>query len=207
MEGEGGSARVRVRPATIEDRGAVVRALVRAFEHDPLACFALRTDAGKARAFETTFDVAFRRWTLPVGGAWLAEGGAGAALWAPPGQWSPGRAWPDALALARSVGWLRLPRVLRGIGLVDARHPRAPHWYLFAIGVDPDHQGRGVGSSLLRAVLSLCDERGEAAYLEASTEANARLYERHGFRLVDTIDVDQGGPTARLMWRDPLAPR
>jgi ribosomal protein S18 acetylase RimI-like enzyme len=193
----------RVRPATIDDRGAIVRALARAFEHDPLACFALRSDAGKTRALETTFDVAFRRWTLPVGGAWVAEGGAGAALWGPPGQWNPLRGWPDALALARSVGWTRLPRVLRGIGRVDRKHPKAPHWYLFAIGVDPDHQGRGVGTALLRPVLSQCDELGEAAYLEASTEANARLYARHGFRLVEAVDVEDGGPTARLMWRSP----
>jgi len=194
---------VHVRPATLDDRSAVVRALCRAFEHDPLARFALRDDAGRARAFETTFDVAFRRWTLPVGGAWVAEGGAGAALWAPPAQWNPIRGWPEALGLARSVGWLRLPRVLRGIGRVDRKHPRAPHWYLFAIGVDPDHQGKGVGTALLHPVLSQCDELGEAAYLEASTEANARLYARHGFRLLEAVDVEAGGPTARLMWRDP----
>jgi ribosomal protein S18 acetylase RimI-like enzyme len=202
-----GSARARVRPATVDDRKAVVRALARAFERDPLACFALRDDAGKARALETTFDVAFRRWTLPAAGAWLADEGAGAALWVPPGQWNPLRAWPDAFALARSVGWMRLPRVLRGIGRIDGRHPKAPHWYLFAIGVDPDHQGRGVGSALLDAVLSRCDELGEPAYLEASTEANARLYARYGFTFVESVDVEPGGPTARLMWREPVGPR
>lgn len=200
-----GSSDAPVRLATIEDRDVVARTLARAFEHDPVACFAVRGDGGKKRALEVMFDVAFRRWTLPVGGAWLAEGGAGVALWLPPGQWKPMRAWADALALAHSVGWPRLPRVLRGIGRIDRRHPKAPHWYLFAIGIDPDHQGRGLGSALLHAVLSRCDELGQAAYLEASTEANARLYARHGFTLVGAVDVEPGGPTVRLMWRDPKA--
>ena len=106
-----------------------------------------------------------------------------------------------------SPGESSFARVLRGIGRIDGRHPKAPHWYLFAIGVDPDHQGRGVGSALLDAVLSRCDELGEPAYLEASTEANARLYARYGFTFVESVDVEPGGPTARLMWREPVGPR
>ncbi|HEY6464128.1 MAG TPA: N-acetyltransferase, partial [Polyangiaceae bacterium] len=198
--------------AVAGDRDDVVRVLARAFADDPLACFAVRSDDRKPAALATVFDVAFRRWTLPAGAVWIAEGGqdrggggtgaAGAALWAPPGTWHPMRAWPDAFRLGAAVGWTRLPRVLRGIGRVDGKHPRDPHWYLFAIGVDPDHQGRGVGSALLHAALAECDRQGAPAYLEASTEANARLYARHGFRLVEAVDVEDGGPTARLMWRE-----
>ncbi|HEY1694298.1 MAG TPA: GNAT family N-acetyltransferase [Polyangiaceae bacterium] len=202
--------RVDVRPAVAADRDDVVRVLARAFADDPLACFAVRGDGGKAAALATVFDVAFRRWTLPAGGVWIAEGGPGrggsgapgVALWAPPGAWHPLRAWPEALRLGKAVGWTRIARVLRGIGRVDRKHPREPHWYLFAVGVDPDHQGRGVGSALLHAALAECDRQGAPAYLEASTEANARLYARHGFRLVEAVDVEDGGPTARLMWRD-----
>jgi len=194
---------IQVRQATRDDRDAVVRALVRAFDADPVTNFLLRQDVGRARAFETVFDVALRRWSLPVRGAWVAEGGAGAALWTPPGEWKTWRAWPDALRMARAVGISRLRTALAATDRVEREHPRAPHWYLFAIGVDPGHQGRGVGSSLLRAVLDGCDARGEAAYLEASTENNARLYERHGFRATKTLDLAAGGPTVRLMWREP----
>jgi ribosomal protein S18 acetylase RimI-like enzyme len=194
---------VNVRSATAEDRESIVRCLARAFENDPIVCFALRGDEGKPRALHTLFDVAFRRLIFAASGAWIADGGAGAALWAPPGRWDPLRAWPDALSLAGAVGWLRLGRVLRGMGRIDGRHPAAPHWYLFAIGVDPDDQGRGVGTALLQAVLSSCDARGEAAYLEASTEANARLYARHGFRITDEVAIEPEGPLVRLMWRDP----
>jgi ribosomal protein S18 acetylase RimI-like enzyme len=192
-----------VRPATRTDRDAIVYSLVRAFDADPVANFLLRQDEGRARAFETTFDVALRRLTLPVGGAWVADGGEGAALWTPPGEWKAWRAWPDALRMAHAIGWSRLHVVRAATERVERAHPRAPHWYLFTLGVDPAHQGRGVGSALLRAVLDGGDARGKAAYLEASTEDNARLYERHGFRITGTLDLAAGGPTLRLMWRDP----
>jgi ribosomal protein S18 acetylase RimI-like enzyme len=196
-----------VRVATLDDREVLVRVLVRAFEADPVASYLLRADAGRARAFHDVFDVAFRRWTLPVGGAWLTEGGGGAALWTPPGEWKAWRAWPDVLALGGAVGVTRLPRILPILRRAGRNHPLAPHWYLFAIGVDPDEQGRGLGAALLRPVLELCDARGEAAYLEASTEANARLYARHGFRVAEAFDLAKGAPTVRLMWRDPIALR
>jgi ribosomal protein S18 acetylase RimI-like enzyme len=192
---------VAVRRARAEDRDTVVRTLVRAFDQDPIANFLLRRDGGRARAFETVFDVVFRRLTLPAGETWITEDGAGAALWTPPRKWRAAKVWPDTIALIRAVGLLRLPSVVASVDEAQRKHPREPHWYLFAIGVDPAHQGRGIGSTLLRAVLAQCDARGEPAYLEASTPENARLYERHGFAVLHDLKLGKDGPSARLMWR------
>ena len=85
-------------------------------------------------------------------------------------------------------------------------HPKAPHYYLFALGVDPAHQGRGLGSTLLRAVTSQCDAKNAPAYLEASTEKNARLYQRHGFRVTEEFGWRRTCPPW-LMWREPNADR
>jgi ribosomal protein S18 acetylase RimI-like enzyme len=196
---------VAVRRARAEDRAAIVQTLVRAFDRDPIANFLLRRDRGRARAFETVFDVVFRRLTLPAGETWIADEGAGAALWTPPGKWKARNVWPDTIALIRAVGVSRLPGVALSVDEAQRKHPREPHWYLFAIGVDPAHQGRGVGSALLRAVLAQCDARGEPAYLEASTPENARLYERHGFAVLHDLRLGNDGPSARLMWRQARA--
>jgi ribosomal protein S18 acetylase RimI-like enzyme len=193
---------VALRRALPEDRDAVVRALARAFDKDPVANFLLRQDHSRERAFNTVFDVAFRRLTLPLRETWMSSGGEGAALWTPPKGWKTIRGWPNIFGLAHAVGITRVPRVLAAIHRVQSEHPREPHWYLFALGVVPEAQGRGLGSALLRAVLSRCDERHEPAYLEASTEDNVRLYLRHGFRLVKEVALAPGGPIVRLMWRD-----
>jgi ribosomal protein S18 acetylase RimI-like enzyme len=196
---------MNVRRARAEDRDAVVRALVRGFDKDPVANYLLRQDAGRARALHSFFDIAFRRLTLPVDESWLSSGGEGAALWTPPGKWKTLRAWPNLFGLARTVGFAHVPHALAAVRRVGREHPPEPHWYLFAIGVQPESQGRGIGSALLRAVLAQCDERREPAYLEASTEDNARLYARHGFRLLKELPIAPDGPAVRLMWRDAAA--
>jgi ribosomal protein S18 acetylase RimI-like enzyme len=170
-----------LRRATRDDRTAVVRMLVRAFDRDPVANWLLRSDAHRARAFEAAFDVSLMRLTLPAGEVWLAGDAQGAALWTPPGGWSTTRAIPALPRLAGAVGWKRSLALLGAVTGFQDHHPHEAHWYLFLLGVDPDHQGRGVGGALLRAILDQCDARGEVAYLEASSEGNARLYERHGF--------------------------
>ena len=199
-----------MRRATAADRDAVVRALVRAFDDDPLTNFLLRRGARRLDAFATVFDVFFRRLSLPANEAWIApagDGASGAALWIPPGEWKTWRTWPDLARLAAAVGLARLPRTLAATRRAERAHPRAPpHWYLFAIGVDPAHQGRGVGTALLRAVLATCDARGDPAYLEASRPDNARLYARHGFAARPDVQVAPGGPSFTPMWRAARAP-
>ncbi|MGW6140495.1 GNAT family N-acetyltransferase [Streptomyces sp. NPDC055140] len=61
------------------------------------------------------------------------------------------------------------------------------HFYLA-----PEHQGRGLGTSVLRALLDGADAAGETVRLDVvQGSAARRLYERHGFTLEseDPIDV------------------
>ena len=71
------------------------------------------------------------------------------------------------------------------------------------LGVADAHQGRGIGSALLRTATDRCDAAGEAAYLEATNLNNRRLYERHGFVVTAELVLPDGGPSVWAMWRDP----
>ena len=73
-----------VRPATMADREAVVRALVRSFDADPVARYLLRQDKHRARAYTDIFDIAFCKLTQPHGETWIAGDGDGTALWTMP---------------------------------------------------------------------------------------------------------------------------
>jgi hypothetical protein len=42
--------------------------------------------------------------------------------------------------------------------------------------------------------------------LEASSDRNRILYERHGFEVTDTFVLPIAGPPIREMWREPLEP-
>ena len=85
--------------------------------------------------------------------------------------------------------------------LFEAAHPAEPAWFLQFVGVDPARQGGGIGSALLRDGLRRADAAGEAAYLEATSELNRALYERHGFRCIEEIRLPDG-PTSYGMWRE-----
>ena len=195
-----------LRRAEARDHATVVRVLARAFEHDPVANYMLRHDG-----LERAFGAFFRHAVLPHGEAWLAESGerGGAALWTPPGKWSTSgfHLLAMAPALLAAVGARRALARAMAAQRVQDRHPKAPHWYLFAVGVEPELQGRGVGSALLRVVLERCDSLREPAYLEASTETNVRIYERHGFAVTEEVRMASDAPPLWLMWREPREAR
>jgi uncharacterized protein (TIGR00369 family) len=79
---------------------------------------------------------------------------------------------------------------------------RKPHHYVRDIGVLPDMQGRDSGSALLGPIFERCGRKGLPAYLEASSEPNAALYERLGFRAIRELSVGSS-PPLRLMLRPP----
>jgi ribosomal protein S18 acetylase RimI-like enzyme len=194
-----------MRRAEAADHETVVRVLVRAFDADPIASYMLRGGAAKSKSFARAFGTFFRHLVLPHREAWI-DGDDGVALWTPPGKWNA-TSLPHVIAMG--------PSLLAAVGVRNAytrakaaqrsqdKHPSAPHWYLFAIGVDPRAQGRGVGTTLLRVVLDRCDAEKSAAYLEASTEASARLYERHGFQVTEELRIADDAPPMWLMWREP----
>jgi len=55
-------------------------------------------------------------------------------------------------------------------------------------------------------VLARCDREGARAYLDAASERNKRLYERHGFQAEDPF-APPGGPPLWPMWRQPATDR
>jgi ribosomal protein S18 acetylase RimI-like enzyme len=196
---------VAIRRASAADHDAVVAVLVRAFDADPMVRYLLRQDAKRASAYASCFSAFFRGMCLPHDEVWLEERGRGAALWTPPGRWSVGlaSAIQMAPALLEAVSLARLLRSARGMARLQAIHPREAHYYLFALGVDPIHQGQGVGAAMLAKVLHRCDADGVGAYLEASTAASARLYARSGFSGDKEFRMAEDAPPIWPMWRAP----
>ncbi|GLI67074.1 hypothetical protein VaNZ11_011271 [Volvox africanus] len=58
--------------------------------------------------------------------------------------------------------------------------------YVAFLATRPEYWGRGLGSHLLRYLTDKADAAGRWCYLEATNPDNARLYERHGFLVLET---------------------
>jgi ribosomal protein S18 acetylase RimI-like enzyme len=117
---------------------------------------------------------------------------AGAALWLPPNVHSDEKALDEVLQ--HTVSASIRDDLFAVFEQMAGYHPSEPHWYLPLIGVDPARQGKGYGSALLQHSLLACDRHQLLAYLEATNLQNRRLYERHGFELMATIQVGASPP-------------
>ena len=89
------------------------------------------------------------------------------------------------------------------VELLEGHTPQDAHDHLQFLGVLPQRQGAGIGGRLMAPVLARCDRDAVPAYLEATSERNRALYERHGFRTTGELPL-RDGPSLWTMWRDPL---
>jgi GNAT superfamily N-acetyltransferase len=181
----------KARPVHATSLSAVLTA---GFQDDPVFAWAMPDDDGRRAALPALFD-AFVAGFAPLGQTFTTRTVAGAALWAPPGT----AAEPE-LDEAWIADWPRMGAVVE---VLESTHPHEPCWYLNLLAVEPSAQGNGIGSALLRAVTEKADAVGERCYLDATSEHNVRLYERHGFVVSSTIVVGDGCPPLWAMWRDP----
>ena len=65
----------------------------------------------------------------------------------------------------------------------------SPYMYLPMLGVAAEHQGKGVGGKLLRALIAQCEQARLPLYLETETEDNVRWYTSHGFEVIKQINL------------------
>jgi GNAT superfamily N-acetyltransferase len=205
---------LQLRKGTAQDILRLKTVLAESFFEDPIFGWLMPDDSKRLLRLRRYFGIELRHFALPRGRVWtmgnLADTGdiagmgdlAGAALTLPPGAW---RAPFQTTLMEGSAFGVHLSRAARIGAAIEWRHtlePRGPHYYVRDIGVRPDMQGRGLGSALLRPTLERCDRERLPAYLEASSERNAALYERHGFQLIRELRVG-GSPPLRLMIRSP----
>lgn len=195
------------RPAGRTDLPHMAEALARAFRDDPVMAWLFGADEDVTeRRLRRFFHLEGARH-LQHPTVFTTDDHAGVAYWDPPGRWKTPLRHMARLAPFMTVAMRhRIPRALKGLGLIERAHSRHPdHYYLAVLGTRPERQGTGVGSALLQPVLARCDEHGIGAYLESSKEANIPFYRRHGFEVVEELHLPKG-PALWPMWRDPQVP-
>lgn len=147
------------------------------------------------------------RWLTPSDQAFLWDALYN-AVHVPPGEAPPSREIVNLPELSCYVsGWMQRPDDLgvvaeeegvpigaawlrrwsgqqRGYGFVDEATPE------LSMSVLPAHRGRGVGTTMLRRLLSAAEERYAAVSLSVAASNPARqLYEREGFVPISRSDV------------------
>lgn len=191
-----------MRPATPADLQRLKTVLAEAFFDDPMFGWLIPEDSKRHARLRRYFGVDLRYYVLPRGRVWTTADLTGAALTLPPGKW---RVPPHATLLQGTAFGPHILRASKVGAAMEWRHAReihGPHYYVRDIGVHPDMQGKGLGSALMHPTLDRCDREGLPAYIEASSERSAALYERLGFQHTKELRVG-GSPPLWLMIRPP----
>jgi ribosomal protein S18 acetylase RimI-like enzyme len=172
--------------------------LGQAFENYPLMVYARAKTEGRLDAITSLYGSIL--WDcLRWGEVYATSDLAGVACWLSPRHTSPGLP-----RLIRS-GMLRLPwhfgwrgfRCLKTYGdlanQLHHEHASGSHWYLSAIGVRPQDQGKGIAGHLVAPILARADRDALPCYLETHVEANVKIYRRLGFEVASSA-VPRGHP-------------
>ena len=194
-----------VREAGVRERAQLSAALADALTDDPVFSWLLPSKRRRDARLRRLFALELEHWVFPAGGrALTTDDFRGASVELPPGRSTMTMTLSGAVGLVGVFG-MRLPRAGRLQSFFDHNHLRGPHFYIRTLGVATRFQGRGLGTALLRPTLDRCDREGVPAYLEASSERSAALYERLGFAHLGELCIPDGGPPFWPMRRPPAA--
>ncbi len=153
------------------------------------------------------FAAELELYVLRNGGTmWTTSGYDGAVAVLPPDGWE----MPKSVTGREALRWLwafgtRLPRAASAQKAMASRHIREPHFYFRTVAVRTALQGQGVGSMLMQPTLEKAESAGLPAYIEASSERSAALYERLGFLHMGVFELPDGGPPVWPMCRPAAA--
>lgn len=197
-----------VRQASYADAAAITRILAAGFYDDPPLKWIMPNNAERSRLSPAFFQP-FVDLALTDGKVFVTDDVTGTALWL----------HVDVTAAAEDDPTALRDRVVAGIGTENAKrffvldelftthHPgHESHEYLMFVGTVPEHQNRGVGTTLLRHRLAELDLATSPAYLEASSGRSAALYARLGFAPIGETVTLPDGPPVYPMWRGPVQP-
>jgi ribosomal protein S18 acetylase RimI-like enzyme len=185
--------------------------LARAFAADPMFTWIFPDHEKRARSLRRLNRVPLA-FGLRSGHVTQSHDGKAVAIWVPPGRTVTigGMVRSGILSVPFQVGFRPFATFTGANEIMERIHKKCvpePHWYLLIVAVDPDLQGRGLGSALMKEGLARADQANCPCYLETSSERNLAFYERHGFVVVERATLGDGGPPAWAMRRDPRGAR
>ncbi len=191
-------------PATDARLDALVTVLGRAFVDDPMTRWPLSSGGDMIGRVETMFRLMYG--PLIETAAYEVPDARGFAVWVPPGateaMFESDARIRSQLAPLTDDGATRYANLWSWI---EDHVPDEPVWYLDAIGVDPDHQGTGVGTALIRDGLGRAARDGVPAFLETARAELLDYYRRFGFDVVEDGEHQPGGPHVWFMRAEPSA--
>lgn len=160
----------------------VIDILGKAFDDNKSVNYVVKQDGKRRQRIKALMEYSFNVCNA-FGEVWISDDQQACALILHPDQKRTSLRtllWDVKLALS-VIGINRVRAVLKREAMIKSKHPKEPFSYLWFIGVNPQHQNKGIGSAFIRDVINECERKKRPIYLETSTEKNLPFYGRFGF--------------------------
>ena len=150
-------------------------AAARGFQDNEVWIWLLANARTRARVERRTYRSQVKRVFVKRKSGWTTRGGTGTALWFPPGtkKMTLSESLGEALAFMPE-GLIRVGKARRLEAAMEAHMPKEPHWYLSLLSVEPESQGKGHGSALIKPGSKPPTGRGSAATWRHSVNRTSR---------------------------------
>ena len=171
-------------------KSRIIDILTSSFIDNKSIQYVVRQDAKRLERTQCLIDYSYKVCGT-FGENWISDEGKGCALVLLPFKKKTtlqSILWDAELATS-VIGLRNVLSVTNRESSIKKHHPASPFAYLWYIGVDPQHQGRGIGSKLLNDLITEYDQRDLPLYLETSTLRNIPWYKKCGFETYQKLNL------------------
>jgi ribosomal protein S18 acetylase RimI-like enzyme len=176
--------------ASYTDKASIIQILATAFDTNKSVNYIIKQDSKRVERIRFlmsySFEMCFR-----FGKVYLSEDRKAAALILLPHlkKTTNLSIWLDIQLVFKSIGLKSIGRVMKREKMIKDFHPKTPFMYLWFVGVKPEFQGSGVGSKLLKEIMTESHKLALPVYLETSTKKNIPWYLKQGFKQYNQLEV------------------
>lgn len=179
-----------MKKAKLADKDLVLDILTESFDANKSVNYVVKQDSKRKNRVRGLMEYSFNQ-CFHFGDVWLSDDNKACALVLYEDQKKSSLktiGWDAKLAL-NVIGISRVFRVLSRESKIKKIHPKSKFTYLWFIGVYPDHQGKSIGSKLLRGIIEKAEKEGKPIYLETSMKRNVAWYHSNGFETYQELEV------------------
>lgn len=179
-----------MKKAQYADQALVVEILTDSFENNQSVNYIVRQDRHRTKRIRALMEYSFTL-CMQFGQIWLTEDEKACALVLYPDKKKTTlhSICLDIMLIMQAIGLAGIKKTLDREASIKAKQRKGPVAYLWFIGVTPLYQHRGIGTRLMREIISDEREQSRTIILETSTLENLRWYERLGFKVYDTLEM------------------
>lgn len=175
--------------AKTTDKSRVINILTESFNDNQSVIYIIKQDSNRHHRIQALMNYSYKLCSK-FGNVYVNESNNGCALvmFADKKKTTIKSILWDIQFVIKSIGIGNIKKALQREATIKKGHPSTPFTYLWFIGTDTSEQGKGIGTALMKQIISDSEKQHRPIYLETSTIKNIPWYQKFGFQIYRELD-------------------